>query len=142
MRLMTAGISESSLAGGWAARTISRRRKFGWRSSVSTAPEITRSRCWAAYQSAAVGADGSPPADYVDDIRVYQPSTRPGSPLPHAWIEDDEGRRRPLKDLVRPGRFPLIAFRQPGGVDETAGALAQAFDRILARRVAAAVPVG
>jgi len=44
-----------------------------------------------------------------DDIRVYQPSTRPGSPLPHAWIDDEDGRRRPVKDLVAPGRFLLIA---------------------------------
>jgi 2,4-dichlorophenol 6-monooxygenase len=61
------------------------------------------------YQSAAVVPDGTAAGDQVDDIRVYQPSTRPGSPLPHAWIEDDEGRRLPLKDLVRPGRFLLIA---------------------------------
>jgi 2,4-dichlorophenol 6-monooxygenase len=44
-----------------------------------------------------------------DDIRVYQPSTRPGAPLPHAWIDDEDGRRRPVKDLVAPGRFLLIA---------------------------------
>jgi 2,4-dichlorophenol 6-monooxygenase len=61
------------------------------------------------YQSAAVVPDGTPAPHQIDDIRLYQPSTRPGSPLPHAWIEDDEGRRRPLKDLVRPGRFLLIA---------------------------------
>jgi len=40
---------------------------------------------------------------------VYQPSTRPGSPLPHAWVDDDHGNRRPVKDLVAPGRFLLIA---------------------------------
>jgi hypothetical protein len=40
---------------------------------------------------------------------VYQPSTRPGSPLPHAWIDDEDGRRRPVKDLLAPGRFLLIA---------------------------------
>jgi 2,4-dichlorophenol 6-monooxygenase len=62
-----------------------------------------------AYDSAAVVPDGSPPAENVDDIRVYQPSTRPGAPLPHAWIEDDEGNRRPIKDLVTPGRLLLIA---------------------------------
>jgi hypothetical protein len=39
---------------------------------------------------------------------VYQPSTRPGAPLPHAWIDDEDGRRRPVKDLVAPGRFLLI----------------------------------
>ena len=41
---------------------------------------------------------------------MYQPSTRPGSPLPHAWIDDDDGRRRrPVKDLLASGRFLLIA---------------------------------
>ena len=45
----------------------------------------------------------------IDDVRLYEPSTRPGSPLPHAWIDDESGKRRPLKDLVAPGRFLLIA---------------------------------
>ena len=61
------------------------------------------------YQSAAVVPDGSAPPAPADEIRVYQPSTRPGSPLPHAWIDDEDGHRRPVKDLVGPGRFLLIA---------------------------------
>ena len=61
------------------------------------------------YESAAVVPDGSAPSVPIDDIRVYEPSTRPGSPLPHAWIDDEDGRRRPIKDLVAPGRFLLIA---------------------------------
>ena len=61
------------------------------------------------YQSAAVVPDGSAPPAPIDGIRVYQPSTRPGSPLPHAWIDDEDGHRRPVKDLVAPGRFLLIA---------------------------------
>jgi 2,4-dichlorophenol 6-monooxygenase len=40
---------------------------------------------------------------------VYQPGTRPGAPLPHAWIDDEDGVRRPIKDLVKPGRFLLMA---------------------------------
>jgi hypothetical protein len=32
-----------------------------------------------------------------------------GNPLPHAWIDDEDGTRRPVKDLVGPGRFLLIA---------------------------------
>ena len=63
------------------------------------------------YDSAAVVPDGTPPPEPVDDIRVYEPSTRPGAPLPHAWIEDEDGDRRPIKDLVAPGRFLLIAGR-------------------------------
>ena len=62
-----------------------------------------------AYQSAAVIPDGSPAPEPVDEIRIYQPSTRPGAPLPHAWIDDQHGNRRPLSDLVEPGRFLLIA---------------------------------
>jgi 2,4-dichlorophenol 6-monooxygenase len=61
------------------------------------------------YQSAAVVPDGSAAPAPADDIRVYQPSTRPGAPLPHAWVEDEDGCRRPVKDLVTPGRFLLIA---------------------------------
>ena len=52
---------------------------------------------------------GCGPARAEPTIRVYQPSTRPGAPLPHAWIDDEDGRRRPVKDLVAPGRFLLIA---------------------------------
>ncbi len=62
-----------------------------------------------AYESAAIVPDGSPAPVNPDEIRVYQPSTRPGAPLPHAWIDDEDGVRRPIKDLVSPGRFLLIA---------------------------------
>jgi 2,4-dichlorophenol 6-monooxygenase len=61
------------------------------------------------YASSAVVPDGSPAGEPIDPIRVYQPSTRPGHPLPHAWVEDGEGRRRALLDLCAPGRFVLIA---------------------------------
>jgi 2,4-dichlorophenol 6-monooxygenase len=61
------------------------------------------------YESAAIVGDGSSHHPAVDPIRVYVPSTRPGSPLPHAWIDDEDGGRRAIKDLVRPGRFLLIA---------------------------------
>jgi 2,4-dichlorophenol 6-monooxygenase len=62
-----------------------------------------------AYESKAIVRDGTPPAEPVDEIRVYEPSTRPGAPLPHAWIDDEDGRRRPIKDVVAAGRFLLIA---------------------------------
>jgi len=62
-----------------------------------------------AYQSKAIVSDGTPLPDPVDEIRVYEPSTRPGAPLPHAWIDDEDGHRRPIKDLIAPGRFLLIA---------------------------------
>jgi 2,4-dichlorophenol 6-monooxygenase len=60
------------------------------------------------YDSAAVVSDGPAPRP-ADDIRVYEPSTTPGAPLPQAWIDDEDGNRRPIKDLVAPGRFLLIA---------------------------------
>ena len=61
------------------------------------------------YDSAAIVDDGSPAPEPIDEIRIYEPSTRPGSPLPHAWIDDEDGTRRPIKDLVAPGRFLLVA---------------------------------
>ena len=61
------------------------------------------------YASGAIVPDGSPEPVNPDDVRVYRPSTRPGAPLPHAWIDDEDGGRRPIKDLVAPGRFLLIA---------------------------------
>jgi 2,4-dichlorophenol 6-monooxygenase len=76
------------------------------------------------YESAAVVPDGTEPPAPVDDIRVYEPSTRPGAPLPHAWIEDDEGARLPIKDLVAPGRFLLIAGEDGGAWAEAARQLA------------------
>lgn len=62
-----------------------------------------------AYESPAIVPDGTEPAKSPDEVRIYQPSTRPGSPLPHAWIDDVDGNRRAIKDLVEPGHFLLIA---------------------------------
>ena len=78
------------------------------------------------YESAAVVPDGTEPPTPVDDIRVYEPSTRPGAPLPHAWLEDENGNRRPIKDLVAPGRFLLIAGEDGGPWCEAANELASA----------------
>jgi 2,4-dichlorophenol 6-monooxygenase len=76
------------------------------------------------YESAAIVSDGSPPPDPVDEVRVYEPSTSPGAPLPHAWIDDEDGRRRPIKDLVEPGRFLLIAGEEGEAWCEAARELA------------------
>ena len=56
------------------------------------------------YDSAAVVPDGTPAPSPVDDVWVYEPSTRPGAPLPHAWIDDEHGNRHALPKLVAPGR--------------------------------------
>jgi 2,4-dichlorophenol 6-monooxygenase len=77
-----------------------------------------------AYDSAAVVADGTPEPEPVDDIRVYEPSTRPGAPLPHAWINDEDGNRRAIKDLIAPGRFLVIAGEEGEAWCEAARVLA------------------
>ena len=77
-----------------------------------------------AYDSAAVVGDGSAAPEPLDDVRIYEPATRPGSPLPHAWIDDEDGERRPIKDLVAPGRFLLIAGEQGDAWCDAAGELA------------------
>jgi 2,4-dichlorophenol 6-monooxygenase len=56
---------------------------------------------------------------------VYEPTTRPGAPLPHAWIEDEDGNRLAVKDLVRPGRLLLIAGEDGQSWCEAAQELAQ-----------------
>ena len=47
------------------------------------------------------------PAAPLDPIHVHVPSTRPGSPLPHAYVTRD-GRQVALRDLPEPGEFLLI----------------------------------
>ena len=76
------------------------------------------------YDSAAVVPDGTPPEPSSDPVRTYRPSTRPGCPLPHAWVEDRDGVRCSTIDLVDPGRFLLIAGEQGHAWLEAAAALA------------------
>ena len=81
-----------------------------------------------AYDSTAVVPDGTPAPSPVDDIRVYEQSTRPGAPLPHAWIDDEDGNRRALRELVAPGRFLLIAGEEGDAWCAAAHALAATGD--------------
>ena len=60
------------------------------------------------YDSSAVVSDGSEP-NVDPEFRCFTPSTRPGSPLPHAWIEDWDLNRISTLDLVTPGTFVVIA---------------------------------
>ncbi|MEV0600458.1 FAD-dependent monooxygenase [Streptomyces sp. NPDC050315] len=61
------------------------------------------------YVSAAVLDDGSPAEEWPRDRELYyQPSTRPGAKLPHAWLTDARGRRVSTLDLVGKGRFTLV----------------------------------
>jgi 2,4-dichlorophenol 6-monooxygenase len=60
------------------------------------------------YESSAVIDDGSAPHVPLDPVRIYEPRTRPGHPLPHAFVER-EGKRLPVGNLVHSGRFLLLA---------------------------------
>ena len=60
------------------------------------------------YASEAVVDDGSAPYVPLDRVRIYEPSTKPGHPLPHAWVER-QGVRVALNTLVHGGKFVLIA---------------------------------
>jgi 2,4-dichlorophenol 6-monooxygenase len=60
------------------------------------------------YTSSAVIDDGSPAIEYVRDRELhYQPSSRPGSRIPHAWLG---WKRRTVStlDLTSPERFTLL----------------------------------
>ena len=60
------------------------------------------------YDSTAIVADGSPAPELLDKVRLYEPSTRPGSQLPHAWVLR-AGERLALRSLIHDGHFVLIA---------------------------------
>lgn len=73
------------------------------------------------YESSAVIPDGTRPHSNPDPIRIYLMSTRPGHPLPHAWVESGQGGERlSTINLVEPGRFLLIAGEE--GADWCAAA--------------------
>lgn len=74
----------------------------------------------------AVLPDGTPPPENPDPVRLYQPAARPGHPLPHAWLEDEDGERLPLARLIRPGRFLLVAGEDGGAWCEAAAEIAAA----------------
>jgi 2,4-dichlorophenol 6-monooxygenase len=62
------------------------------------------------YVSDAVVADGSPDPGFERDPELYyQPSTRPGSPLPHAWLGTRmPGPRVSTLDVAGKQRFALL----------------------------------
>ena len=60
------------------------------------------------YQSCAVAGDGTPDPGFSRDAGCwYQPSTRPGAHLPHAWITRNQ-RRVSTLDLCGQGKFTLL----------------------------------
>lgn len=75
------------------------------------------------YSSGAIVDDGSPTYVPLDAVRLYEPSTKPGHPMPHAWVER-EGERIPLNTLVHGGHFVLISGEDGQGWVEAAEKLA------------------
>ncbi|MEJ2870760.1 FAD-dependent monooxygenase [Actinomycetospora sp. OC33-EN08] len=73
--------------------------------------------------STAVVDDGSDPYVPLDPVRLYEPSTKPGHPLPHAWVERG-GERLALGSLVEGGHFLLLAGENGQAWVEAAGKLA------------------
>jgi len=60
------------------------------------------------YRSRAVVADGTPPPEPTrDPVLHYEPSTHPGSPIPHAWLAIGE-RDVSTLDLCAYDRFTLV----------------------------------
>jgi 2,4-dichlorophenol 6-monooxygenase len=60
------------------------------------------------YETGALVPDGSDPPAPENPVRDYVPSSRPGSHLPHAWVERD-GARCSILDLLATDGFTLIA---------------------------------
>ncbi len=75
------------------------------------------------YESSAVIDDGSGPHVPLDPVRIYEPRTKPGHPLPHAFVER-QGERLPIGNLVHSGRFLLLAGEDGQAWVEAATAVA------------------
>ncbi|MFC9768179.1 FAD-dependent monooxygenase [Rhodococcus jostii] len=80
-----------------------------------------------AYPDGAIVSDGTPEPEPLDAIRLYEPSTRAGHPLPHAFVER-EGDRLSLAELAGNGKFLLIAGEDGQAWCEAAAKLAHERD--------------
>jgi 2,4-dichlorophenol 6-monooxygenase len=76
------------------------------------------------YSSPAIVPDGTPAPQLIDEVQVYEPSTRPGCTLPHAWLRR-QGQRRALCDLAGHGRFLLITGEGGEGWIQAAAHIAE-----------------
>lgn len=65
------------------------------------------------YTSGAMIEDGTPEPTRIDPVRIYEPGTRPGQPMPHAWVEQ-AGERLPLGALADDGHFVLVTGETGG----------------------------
>jgi 2,4-dichlorophenol 6-monooxygenase len=77
-------------------------------------------------EGAIVDDDQTPLAEPLESVRLYQPSTRPGHPLPHAFLEC-AGRRTSTATLAGAGRFLLIAGEDGQPWCEAAAKLAEGY---------------
>jgi 2,4-dichlorophenol 6-monooxygenase len=78
------------------------------------------------YDSAAIVSDGT---EYtpLSKIRIYEPSTRPGHPLPHAYVERSN-ERIALSSLVSTGKFLVLAPDDGQAWVDAANELAKQYD--------------
>lgn len=60
------------------------------------------------YDQGALVSDASPAVQSPDPVLLYQPSTRPGHPLPHAWLSR-LGQVVPIASFVEGGHFVVLA---------------------------------
>ncbi|AYY12647.1 aromatic ring hydroxylase [Actinobacteria bacterium YIM 96077] len=80
-----------------------------------------------AYEEGAIAPDGSQPPARVPMRDVYQPTTRPGHLLPHAWLER-EGRCLSTHDLTGPATgFALLTGPDGLAWREAAAQVAEKF---------------
>lgn len=76
------------------------------------------------YDSAAIVDDGSPASESIDPVRLYKSSTKPGHPLPHAFVSR-RGVIFPLQNLTHGGKFLLIAGEEGQAWVEAANKIAE-----------------
>ena len=76
------------------------------------------------YDSAAVVDDGTPAVEPIDAVRLYESSTKPGHPLPHAFVTR-RGETFPLQNLTHRGKFVLIAGEDGQAWVEAAAKIAE-----------------
>jgi 2,4-dichlorophenol 6-monooxygenase len=75
------------------------------------------------YDEGALVPDGTPRPPRDPEGRKYQPTTRPGHRLPHAWLERD-GRRLSTHDLVKAsGGFTLLTDATGAAWEQAAAAV-------------------
>ena len=78
------------------------------------------------YASAAIVPDGSEPETFRDVELHHQASSRPGAPVPHAWVYRPGGERVSTLDLCGKGRFSLLTGIGGEGWSEAASAVREA----------------